>query len=116
MKNIISVFLMILCLGTFIVPKQVFAMQTTETEQCCKTKSEKKDCCKNQKQNAENHCKDNCCSGCHTCSSCVSFAFVKNQKIHHKLRKELSKKTNFIYKSPVFSFYLKEIWQPPKIG
>jgi len=98
------------------IPKQVFAVQNTGMEQCCKTKSEKKNCCNDKKQNPENHCKDNCCSGCHTCSSYVNFAFVKSEKINPDLKKINNKKANFIYKSPVFSFHLKEIWQPPKIG
>ena len=116
MKSVFNIFLLIFCLGIFVLPKQEAYAQNFETEECCQSSSEKSDCCNDDDKNSENHCTDNCCSACHTCSSCLSFAIAKVEKYSPEFKNNFFKKSNFIYKSPSFSLYLKEIWQPPKLG
>ncbi len=116
MKNAVHILTMIFCLGIFLIPKQNFYAQNTETEKCCTSSSEKSDCCKDQKKNPEKGCQENCCSACHTCNTFISFPLAKAEKLNTEFKKDFFKKSSFVYKSPSFSFYLKEIWQPPKIG
>lgn len=114
-KSIFKICMLIFCLGIFVIPSQVFASQNTKMECCQKTKSENDNCCHHKKENPTKHCNDNSCSQCNTCFSLMNFIPQKSEKALD-FKKSFYQKSNFIYQSPSFSFYLEDIWQPPKIG
>lgn len=118
MKKHFHIFILFLCLGVFLIPKQSFAMQSTEVEHCCK-EDNKKDCCKtkdHQKKTNHDDCKDNCCNMCHSCCSTVVFSNEMKNNAFKQFFSGHFQKPNFNYSDPYHSSYLKEIWQPPKIA
>ena len=116
MKNVLNIVILIFCLGLFLIPKQNFYAQTENIETCCETKSDKSDCCNHKKEDSNKSCQDNCCSACHTCTSYVGQAISKTEKQLSNFVIISFEKANFAYSSPSFSYDLKDIWQPPKIG
>lgn len=120
----LKIFLIILGLGVFILPKQMLFAQ--KIEQCCDKKSENKDCCtskekknchsENSQKNPE---KNNCGNDCNNCHSC-SLNFVLNYtstEIYTSLQNQVfTQKLNFNYEISIFSSNIHNIWQPPKIA
>lgn len=117
MKSWIRLFTLVLCLGIFILPKQVFA-SSAQTEQCC-VKDDSQACCKTEKHHKDST-KDDCQNQSHCCNSCHSPNFSFFTKNHSEFSPTSgflgTPFSNFKYSTPYFSSLLKEIWQPPKIA
>ncbi|MBW8362410.1 MAG: hypothetical protein K0M56_09530 [Kaistella sp.] len=117
-----QILLLMLCLGIFILPKQIVDAQTPEIS-CCEKESSQKDCCKTEKEpkkpcheNEENSCEGNC-TKCHTCTiSFVFFGITSGGKTTQLLNFISLKKEKYTYLTPEFSTSDSKIWQPPKIG
>ncbi len=124
MSKTLKIFLIVLGLGIFTLPKQMIYAQS-EME-CCDLKSTKDDCGKKEKtpschsENSKNKSeKSNCGDDCNKCQSCtVQFVLnyitaesktSSNQHFH-------AQKLIFEYKNSYFSSNFHNIWQPPKIG
>ncbi len=117
-----KIFLMILGLGVFILPKQaVFAQKI---EQACTHKSGKMDCCKSgasescppTKTSDKNTCGDDCLN-CHSCTvHCVTNFLSAEYKSTLLPTHFFLKKLNFKYGIPYFTSTIQNIWQPPKLG
>lgn len=116
------ILILMLCLGIFVIPKQIVGAQTPEIS-CCEKESSQKDCCKTEKEpkkpcheNEKKSCEGNC-TNCHSCT--VSFVFFG---IPPAVKKTIllsfysRKKEKFTYLTPEFSTSDAAIWQPPKIG
>ena len=117
-----QIFLMILALGFFVIPKQVFFAQTTQMS-CCTSKSEKDCCTKDTKKEQEKPCHDsekNSCNDCTTCHSCHAGCIVfgvDNAANQAEISPSIfSKKEKFNYCTPEIQETVSKIWQPPKIG
>ena len=119
-----KIFLIILGLGIFILPKQVVFAQTTE--QCCDAKSEKDDCCSSEKtkpchsndskkDSEKNNCKDDC-TKCHSCVSHFVFNYISPEIFNPAKNHFVAKTVNFGYGITFFSTDFQNIWQPPKIA
>lgn len=124
MSRTLKIFLIVLGLGVFILPKQlVFAKSMTECSdhktkdaECCKIKSA--DSChgeKSQKHSDKENCGDDC-TNCHSCTVHCTTNFISpgfdlliNQPI-------FAYQLNFDYGISYFSSSIQNIWQPPKIG
>lgn len=104
--------LMIFCLGIFVMPKQMF-MRENKME-CC-TKKETKNC--HQGKGGQESSKS-CSGGCASCSICCTQHLAAIKILLSGTKPEIFyfKKVLFFHKEPLFSSYLKEIWQPPKIS
>lgn len=124
MSKSLKIFLIILGLGIFTLPKQMLVAQN-KTE-CCDQKSSVDDCCKkekttschseNSKTNSEkNSCGDDC-TQCHSCSVHFVITFLSAEFKNFPKTNFFSQKLNFGYKNSYFSFNFINIWQPPKIG
>ncbi|WP_419869137.1 hypothetical protein [Chryseobacterium sp. CT-SW4] len=115
----------LLCLGLFLIPKDMLYAQSSK-EDCCKmSHTEKMDCCKNHKTSTQGHgdhdnknssCNDDCCSSCIIC-----YTFIEIPSLNSTLSSlppvyNLGKNPVFKYADPYISDSLEEIWQPPKIG
>ncbi|OJV45604.1 MAG: hypothetical protein BGO40_13030 [Chryseobacterium sp. 39-10] len=125
MLKTIKIFLLILGLGTFVLPTQtLFAKQI---ENCCAMNSPQENCCGNNKnescQDQDTHTgketSDHCGNNCANCHSCI-LHLVFNQNSCDELKSssiivEL-KKQNFGHGIPYFSSDFQNIWQPPKIA
>lgn len=122
MKRKFQFLLMILCLGIFIMPKQIIFAQS-KTMECCQKKNDSSKSCHKQKGNCNsqhnkkgNDCSGNCCTSCGICSA-FQISIMKSENFISLKKQNLIFKTqNFSYSEPFFNFYLKEIWQPPKIS
>ena len=123
MKKKFQIFLMILSLAIFMLPKQNLFAQTSKSMDCCKTeqsenchgKQKEKQDCEHQKS-SHSDCSGNCCNNCGSCSAFfVSFVnpdtYIQDKEWF--INDHLS---DFNYISPFLSTGLQEIWQPPKIG
>ncbi len=117
-----QIFLMILALGFFVIPKQVFFAQTTEMS-CCTNTSEKDCCNKDTKKDQKKPCHDskkNSCNDCTTCHSChasfIAFGLNGTTNQSEASTFAFSKKENFNYRAPEIQEAVTKIWQPPKIG
>ena len=119
----IQILLIIFCLGIFLIPKDNFYAQVSESN-CCQTESKMKSCCE-KKQN-EHHdskdskkdhksCNDDCCSTCNVCHTFVENSFTKNNFWEIPTFESISK-FQFEYADPFIPNSLQEIWQPPKLG
>lgn len=124
MRKKIQIFVMILALGTFILPTQNFFAQTSTMECCSPQKPDSNSCHNERKENSDcskNHqkhegCKDNCCTNCNGCHSFFVPMFVplENQKNNSEFN--IGSNAGYNYRNPHFSTLLQEIWQPPKIA
>jgi len=117
---------LLLCLGTFLVPNLSYAHSTRSAEtthiSCSKTEAKKtaiNDCCqskankKSKHYNCNNKCKHTSCRCCAS-GPTVSLAMVCDLKvINQPLTVE---KQPIGYKQSNYSFGLISIWQPPKIA
>lgn len=124
MSKTLRIFLIVLGLGIFILPKQMLSAQ--KKIECCEQKSAKENCCKKEKptschsedsQNSSEKkgCGDDC-TQFHSCSvhSVMNYLSPDTKTfLHHHF---LSQKLAFEYKSSYFSSNFNKIWQPPKIG
>lgn len=115
---------LIFCLGSFLIPKQVFSVQKKEEMSCCKKEKTEKSCCNKSEQKhpcekKESHnspCQGNC-NGCKTCSPSVVYLGIEPQN-------QMNTHANYLHTNQIASFYLqphisqlmREIWQPPKIS
>ena len=122
MSKTLKIFLIVLGLSIFILPKQMIYAQSNM--ECCDQKSKKDDCCKNEETNSchsenttnkseKNNCDDDC-------NSCCSVHFVLNY-LSPELKSTLQqhffiRDLNFNYGISYFSSNIQNIWQPPKIG
>jgi len=117
--KLLHLFLIVFCLGIFLVPKDSFYAQSMQ-DTCCKAES-KKDCCKHHsskkdsKDDTTKSCNDDCCSSCVACFTFIETPFSKNLRLELSYYKS-NKNPQFQYSDPYLSDRLKEIWQPPKIG
>ncbi|MGC4127985.1 MAG: hypothetical protein QM564_00175 [Bergeyella sp.] len=116
MKKKIHLFFIFAFLGIFIIPKQNFyAHSLAETENCCKTGNEEKDCC-TKNHNDKKDCKNHSCCAVHTCCFPVIASIREDFSPEISFVDYSAEEKSFDYKTPYFSSRLKEIWQPPKIG
>lgn len=120
-------FVILLCLGFFLMPSISYACtkKTAKTEQksCSKEKSEKshhKGSCKDKSckkckdgHNCDGNCKHGSC-GCSTSSSSVSLLIPIHLKVTTPFAK--TKKQKFGFKQAYYSSGYSSIWQPPKIS
>lgn len=112
--------LLILCMGIFIMPKQLLSTPSN-TMECCEKRDSSVQSCHKEKDKTPAHsheagCTGSCCAACGVCSVTVSPALAADlfqPPVNKKFTAEAAKTP---YTSPFFSFYLKEIWQPPKIS
>ena len=114
--------ILLLGVGIFMLPKDVFFAQEP-TANCCQTESKAKKCCAASEkpspcQDAQN--KSHSCDGqCNHCSvNTFSAVFIAEQAYCSpiKILPSVSQKVENIYLNPQFSSLSKAIWQPPKIG
>ena len=124
MFKTVKIFLIILGLGVFIFPKQMFFAQSLE--QSCNHKSGKKDCCKSGKKDSchsksskNNSEKKNCGDDCNNCQSCT-VNFVLNYlapEFNSTLKSQFFTKILIAdYCNSYYSSSLQNIWQPPKLS
>jgi len=122
MVKSLKIFLIILGLGVFILPKQtVFAQKV---EKCCEQKSNKDECCKTEKSKPchENNSKkssekSNCgndCANCHSCSVNLVLNYL-SPEVYTAQKQLFIKKIAFNYEISFFSSNIQNIWQPPKL-
>lgn len=123
MFRTLKIFLIVLGLGIFILPKQmIFAQQT---EQCCEPKTTETDCCKTDKKtdrhsekshgdSKKNDC-SNDCTNCNSCSQHLVFNFLSPDFFNEATHQTVQKKLSFTYKISFYSSKIHHIWQPPKI-
>lgn len=124
MSKTLKIFLIVLGLGIFILPKQMIDAQNSS--QSCTHQTAEKDCCNKEKttschsENSKNNSeKNNCGDDCNQCHSC-SVHFIMNYLTPET--KVISKPHFFAqvlnseYKNSYFSSTFENIWQPPKIG
>ena len=123
MFKTLKIFLLVLSLGIFILPKQiVFAQQT---EMCCELNSTKDDCCnkdqkeqchnENPKEKNGNSC-GNDCANCHSCSLHFNFTYLSTEFFQPQKKSWTEHAENFGYGISYFSSDFQNIWQPPKIA
>lgn len=120
----LKIFLIILGLGVFILPKQLVSAQGIE--QACSHQSSKKECCKSQedstchsKDSKENSDKNKCGDDCNTCNSCTIHCFTNfiSSELPSILPQHFFvKKLNFDHEIPYFTSNIQNIWQPPKLS
>lgn len=122
MAKSLKIFLIILGLGIFILPKQtVFAQKV---ENCCEQKSKKDECCNtektkpchesNPKKGSEKDGCKNDCANCHSCSGNIALNYISPES--YTSQKQLFiKKISFSYEISFFSSSIQNIWQPPKL-
>ena len=118
MLKTLKIFLMVLGLGIFILPKQmIFAQNKME---CSDHQTSKKECCESSchPEKSDKSEKNNCGNDCSSCNTC-SVNFVLNYispEIYSPLNKNLFAKSNrFNYKISFFPSTIQNIWQPPKL-
>lgn len=112
----LQVFLMILFLGIFILPKQMISAQQTEMS-CCKKESKKEDCCKDHHQKSGNKhqsCDDGCCATCNTCTFVYNPVLNKDE-IFVLSKKILERSSIFSYQEPFISSSLKKFGNRPRL-
>ncbi|WP_310379011.1 hypothetical protein [Flavobacterium sp.] len=112
----------ILLLGIFLLPSLSYACGTKIEKSCCKkeisSKTEKKDCCKNEQSNEQ----DNSCGGKCGHSNCTSSPFV-NLSIIECYQIEFKdndfyfsiEKPKFYHSKTFISSAFSSVWLPPKI-
>ena len=120
-------FIILLCLGFFLMPSISYACakKTTKTEQksCSKdqsAKAEHKSSCKDKSckkckdgHDCDGNCKHSSC-GCSTSSSSVSLPIPIDLKTANPFAE--IKKQKFGFKEAYYSSGYSSIWQPPKIS
>ena len=120
-------FVILLCLGFFLMPSISYACakKTTKTEQksCSKdqsAKAEHKSSCKDKSckkckdgHDCDGNCKHSSC-GCSTSSSSVSLPIPVDLKTAAPFAE--TKKQKFGFKEAYYSSGYSSIWQPPKIS
>lgn len=124
MARSFKVFLMILGLAVFILPKQMAFARNVE--KCCKLKSVKENCCKdketkpchkeNPSKKSENKSCGNDCASCSSCSMSMVFQTISPEVYTDSSKKMIHQKMNFKYEISFFSSSFHNIWQPPKIA
>ena len=123
MAKQVQIWLLVLCLGLFIIPKQYFVPASGLNSCCsvsvsknekCKTEHQKDDCHKDHDN--KNHCTGNCnnCDICHF--AMVAFHLPTVQDGSPITMEIQAKKEKFSYITPEISDIFSKIWQPPKIG
>lgn len=124
MSKTLKIFLIVLGLGIFTLPKQMFSAQNKI--ECCDQKSTKENCCKKEKttschsetsknKSQKNNCGDDC-TQCHSCSVHSVITFLSPEFKNFSTPHFFSPKLSFEYRNSYFSFNFLNIWQPPKIG
>lgn len=124
MSRTLKLFLLVLGLGIFTLPKQmVFAQNMTE---CCDQKATSENCCASKSTDSchsetsdKNSQKENCgddCTNCHSCTVHFAVNYISPELSaglnQHKFATEL----NFGEGISFISSSIQNIWQPPKIG
>ncbi|WP_262152769.1 hypothetical protein [Chryseobacterium foetidum] len=120
-------FIVLLCMGFFLMPSISYACakKTAETEQksYSKDKSEKsghKDSCnkKSCKKCKDRHnCGDNCKhSSCRCSASSTSFGLPMPIDLKTEIRFAEIKQQKFGFNQAYYSSGFSSVWQPPKIG
>lgn len=122
MLRSLKIFLIILGLGVFTLPKQLVFAQKVEN---CSEKSEKKDCCKKESskschsddpsKNTDSDC-GNDCSKCHTCSVNIFLNYISPDNSASLQKPVFAENLRFSYKISFFFSSIQNIWQPPKLG
>lgn len=124
MAKLVQIWLLVLCLGLFIIPKQYFIAQNS-TESCCAISlTQKEDHCKleHKKDNChkEGKNKNHCTGNCNNCDICHFSLAVFRMPIIHEIdlfiTDENSKEETSLYITPEISDIFSKIWQPPKIA
>lgn len=117
-----NLIIIILGVGFFMFPQQVFFVQEP-TATCCQKESKSKKCCASSEKPSPCHDAQNnshSCNGqCNHCSvNTFSAVFIVEQAYctQVKIPPSVSLKVENIYLNPHFSSLSKAIWQPPKIG
>ena len=124
MSKTLKIFLIVLGLGIFTLPKQMLYAQSKI--ECCDQKATKDDCCKKEKTSSSCHSenpknnseKNNCgddCTQCHSCTVQFVLNFISPEISQTSHRHLFSKTLNFNYGISYFSSNIQNIWQPPKI-
>ncbi len=123
MSRVFKLFLIVLGLSIFTLPKQLISAQSTV--ECCATNSESTNTCSSASthscQSGGNSSteKDNCgddCANCHSCTVHFVINFISPDSKFEVNRQVYDQNLKFDYDIPYFSFALQNIWQPPKIG
>ncbi|MBS1573070.1 MAG: hypothetical protein JST62_11795 [Bacteroidetes bacterium] len=121
-KNL-QVWILVVCFGLFIIPKQGF-MSSKSSMDCCNTivakssnnnSEHKTDKCHKESKN-KNHCTGNCsnCDICHFAS--IVFHLPNSTIITDFSFGTQTKERKFNYTTPEISSVFSKIWQPPKIS
>ncbi|QDP85151.1 hypothetical protein FNJ88_06075 [Chryseobacterium sp. SNU WT5] len=124
MLKTLKIFLIVLGLGIFILPKQMIFAQSviecgdkmTNTENCCKT--EKTESChtdNSDRKSEKSNCEDDC-TQCHFCTVNFVLNFLLPEINENSPDHLFTKTLNFNYGISYFSSSFENIWQPPKIG
>ena len=124
MSKTLKIFLIVLGLGIFTLPKQMLYAQSKM--ECCDKKAPKDDCCKKEKttschsENSKNNSeKNNCgddCTQCHSCTVHFVLNYLSSETKNFSTPHFFAQKLIFEYKNSYFSSNFENIWQPPKIG
>ena len=123
MSRMFRLFLIVLGLSIFTLPKQLISAQTTAV--CCATNSTNTDdCCSSSMHSCSSDGnsttqKDNCGDDCANCNSCTVHFVINFISLDSKFEVNLqiyNQNLKSDYDIPYFSFALQNIWQPPKIG
>lgn len=120
MKAKLQFLMLILCMGLFIVPKQLLSAPS-QTMECCQQHKSSTKTCHNDKNTSSKPGKDagcagNCCTFCGICSVSATPAMASEPFGGPVKRKFVSNAAKTPYKSAFFSIHLMDIWQPPKIS
>lgn len=124
MSKTLKIFLIVLGLGIFTLPKQM--LYAKSKIECCDQKAKKDDCCKtektsschseNPKNNSEkNNCGDDC-TQCHSCTVHFVLNYLSPEAKTFSTSRFFAQNLTFEYKNSYFSSNFENIWQPPKIG
>ena len=125
MSKTLKIFLIVLGLGIFTLPKQMLYAQSKI--ECCDQKATKDDCCKtektssschseNPKNNSEKNNSGDDCTQCHSCTVHFVLNYLSPESKTFSTPHFFAQKLIFEYKNSYFSSNFKNIWQPPKIG
>lgn len=123
MSGTLKIFLIVMGLSIFILPKQMIFAQTKV--ECCDQKSTKDDCCKTEKtktchsensktKSDKNNCGDDC-TQCHSCSVHFVINFISPESKTFLTQHFHSQRLSFEYRNFYFSSSFQNIWQPPKL-
>lgn len=121
MKKRLHYLLIILMLGSFLLPTFSYACGTKTETCCCKkemsSKTEKKDCCKNKPSKGKDHRCDGKCGHSNCTTSTTNFSILPFYEIEFKNNgfDFCFEKPKFYHSETFLSSGFTSVWLPPKI-